>query len=188
MFFVHLVNRLKTVLKVDNKPKYLFPIWEFKVKTDDMNYGIFRWSTKSQRRPWTKLAMTFVQWVKVSDISSNLSPWCLIDNPANFLHLQVLSVQQLYRISTMYWDDKYSTHSVSNEVCYIDSVSLSLDLFLFIGLKFCGLIGCCNNERNGQQRLSESCIKFIFVGWWSMVCFLQRTKKRKSPYEILLQK
>eukprot|EP01018_Ginkgo_biloba_P007926 Gb_22496 [translate_table: standard] len=28
----------------------------------------------------------------------------------------VLSVQQLYRISTMYWDDKYGTQSVSNEV------------------------------------------------------------------------
>ena len=30
--------------------------------------------------------------------------------------LQVLSIQQLYRISTMYWDDKYGTHSVSSEV------------------------------------------------------------------------
>eukprot|EP01018_Ginkgo_biloba_P007667 Gb_30020 [translate_table: standard] len=28
----------------------------------------------------------------------------------------VLSIQQLYRISTMYWDDKYGTQSVSNEV------------------------------------------------------------------------
>ncbi|KAK4273572.1 hypothetical protein QN277_021949 [Acacia crassicarpa] len=28
----------------------------------------------------------------------------------------VLSVQQLYRISTMYWDDKYGTHSLSNDV------------------------------------------------------------------------
>jgi myosin-5 len=28
----------------------------------------------------------------------------------------VLSIQQLYRISTMYWDDKYGTHSVSTEV------------------------------------------------------------------------
>ncbi|XP_074572388.1 myosin-11-like isoform X2 [Curcuma longa] len=28
----------------------------------------------------------------------------------------VLGVQQLYRISTMYWDDKYGTHSVSPEV------------------------------------------------------------------------
>ncbi|GKV11989.1 hypothetical protein SLEP1_g23195 [Rubroshorea leprosula] len=27
-----------------------------------------------------------------------------------------LSIQQLYRISTMYWDDKYGTHSVSSEV------------------------------------------------------------------------
>ncbi|KAL4195257.1 hypothetical protein AMTRI_Chr05g63720 [Amborella trichopoda] len=28
----------------------------------------------------------------------------------------VLSIQQIYRISTMYWDDKYGTHSVSSEV------------------------------------------------------------------------
>ncbi|CAI9781244.1 unnamed protein product [Fraxinus pennsylvanica] len=28
----------------------------------------------------------------------------------------VLSVQQLYRISTMYWDDKYGTHSLSQDV------------------------------------------------------------------------
>ncbi|CAH2038541.1 unnamed protein product [Thlaspi arvense] len=28
----------------------------------------------------------------------------------------VLSIQQLYRISTMYWDDKYGTHSVSGDV------------------------------------------------------------------------
>ncbi|CAN6478842.1 unnamed protein product [Victoria cruziana] len=28
----------------------------------------------------------------------------------------VLSIQQLYRISTMYWDDKYGTHSLSSEV------------------------------------------------------------------------
>ena len=27
-----------------------------------------------------------------------------------------LSVQQLYRISTMYWDDKYGTETVSGEV------------------------------------------------------------------------
>jgi myosin V len=27
-----------------------------------------------------------------------------------------LSVQQLYRISTMYWDDKYNTETVSGEV------------------------------------------------------------------------
>ncbi|KAK4407196.1 Myosin-9 [Sesamum angolense] len=28
----------------------------------------------------------------------------------------VLSIQQLYRISTMYWDDKYGTHSLSQDV------------------------------------------------------------------------
>ncbi|KAL3520939.1 hypothetical protein ACH5RR_019088 [Cinchona calisaya] len=38
----------------------------------------------------------------LDEISHNLCP--------------VLSVQQLYRISTMYWDDKYGTHSVSSEV------------------------------------------------------------------------
>ncbi|XP_034218182.1 myosin-11 isoform X2 [Prunus dulcis] len=30
----------------------------------------------------------------------------------------VLSIQQLYRISTMYWDDKYGTHSVSSDVSF----------------------------------------------------------------------
>ncbi|KAF3651263.1 Myosin-5 [Capsicum annuum] len=36
----------------------------------------------------------------------------------------VLSIQQLYRISTMYWDDKYGTHSVSSDV--ISSMRLSM--------------------------------------------------------------
>lgn len=35
------------------------------------------------------------------------------------LLLQVLSIQQLYRISTMYWDDKYGTHSVSSDVSWV---------------------------------------------------------------------
>jgi myosin-5 len=30
--------------------------------------------------------------------------------------MQGLSVQQLYKISTQYWDDKYNTESVSEEV------------------------------------------------------------------------
>ncbi|XP_057550107.1 myosin-9-like [Amaranthus tricolor] len=38
----------------------------------------------------------------LDEISRNLCP--------------VLSIQQLYRISTMYWDDRYGTHSVSPEV------------------------------------------------------------------------
>ena len=28
----------------------------------------------------------------------------------------MLSVQQLYRISTMYWDDRYNTETVAHEV------------------------------------------------------------------------
>lgn len=31
-------------------------------------------------------------------------------------NMQVLSVQQLYKICTQYWDDKYNTESVSEEV------------------------------------------------------------------------
>ena len=30
----------------------------------------------------------------------------------------VLSVQQLYRISTMYWDDRYNTETVSHEASF----------------------------------------------------------------------
>lgn len=36
---------------------------------------------------------------------------------------QALSVQQLYRISTMYWDDKYGTHSVSSDVSHQYGIS-----------------------------------------------------------------
>nr|POF25144.1 myosin-5 [Quercus suber] len=36
----------------------------------------------------------------------------------------VLSIQQLYRISTMYWDDKYGTHSVSTDVVFISGFSV----------------------------------------------------------------
>jgi len=40
--------------------------------------------------------------------------------------VQVLSIQQLYRISTMYWDDKYGTHSVSSDVSFYRKVLLKL--------------------------------------------------------------
>ncbi|XP_052193140.1 myosin-11-like [Diospyros lotus] len=39
----------------------------------------------------------------------------------------VLSIQQLYRISTMYWDDKYGTHSVSLNVISSMRVSMTED-------------------------------------------------------------
>lgn len=37
---------------------------------------------------------------------------------------QILSIQQLYRISTMYWDDKYGTHSVSLDVSALSTSQL----------------------------------------------------------------
>ncbi|KAL8137294.1 hypothetical protein V2J09_003295 [Rumex salicifolius] len=39
----------------------------------------------------------------------------------------VLSIQQLYRISTMYWDDKYGTHSLSPEVLASMKASMTED-------------------------------------------------------------
>ncbi|KAJ0074872.1 hypothetical protein Patl1_33585 [Pistacia atlantica] len=39
----------------------------------------------------------------------------------------VLSIQQLYRISTMYWDDKYGTHSVSSDVISTMRVMMTED-------------------------------------------------------------
>ncbi|KAK4774724.1 hypothetical protein SAY86_009659 [Trapa natans] len=39
----------------------------------------------------------------------------------------VLSIQQLYRISTMYWDDKYGTHSVSSDVISTMKVMMTED-------------------------------------------------------------
>ncbi|PKI35332.1 hypothetical protein CRG98_044282, partial [Punica granatum] len=39
----------------------------------------------------------------------------------------VLSIQQLYRISTMYWDDKYGTHTVSTDVISTMRVMMTED-------------------------------------------------------------
>jgi len=45
--------------------------------------------------------------------------------------MQVLSVQQLYKICTQYWDDKYNTESVSEEVIR-ESIFLMLkDIVIF---------------------------------------------------------
>lgn len=49
------------------------------------------------------------------EITKDLCPVGSLLNSPVFL-LQVLSIQQLYRINTMYWDDKYGTHSVSTDV------------------------------------------------------------------------
>ncbi|CAL9157727.1 myosin-17-like [Musa acuminata AAA Group] len=48
----------------------------------------------------------------------------------------VLSIQQLYRISTMYWDDKYGTHSVSSEVISSMRVMMTEDSNSAVGSSF----------------------------------------------------
>jgi len=67
-----------------------------------------------------KLQRSFVLWVPSSFLSTILE--LTLDNvsltKSNILLIQVLSIQQLYRISTMYWDDKYGTHSVSSDVSF----------------------------------------------------------------------
>ncbi|KAL0299089.1 UNVERIFIED_CONTAM: Myosin-11 [Sesamum radiatum] len=42
------------------------------------------------------------------------SAWDELKHIRQAIGFLVLSIQQLYRISTMYWDDKYGTHSVSS--------------------------------------------------------------------------
>ncbi|KAJ6973976.1 Myosin family protein with Dil domain [Populus alba x Populus x berolinensis] len=43
------------------------------------------------------------------------SAWDELKHIRQAIGFLVLSIQQLYRISTMYWDDKYGTHSVSTD-------------------------------------------------------------------------
>jgi myosin-5 len=40
----------------------------------------------------------------------------------------ILSVQQLYRICTLYWDDSYNTRSVSQDVCFSVEIALVFSL------------------------------------------------------------
>ena len=56
----------------------------------------------------------------------------------------MLSVQQLYRISTMYWDDRYNTETVAHEVR-----SSELDN-----------LGCCNL---GAERTLSSTLKALMA-------------------------
>ncbi|PRQ41761.1 putative Dilute domain-containing protein [Rosa chinensis] len=44
------------------------------------------------------------------------SAWDELKHIRQAIGFLVLSIQQLYRMSTMYWDDKYGTHSVSSDV------------------------------------------------------------------------
>ncbi|KAF5781832.1 hypothetical protein HanRHA438_Chr11g0501281 [Helianthus annuus] len=44
------------------------------------------------------------------------SAWDELEHIRQAIGFLVLSLHQLYRISTMYWDDKYGTQSVSADV------------------------------------------------------------------------
>lgn len=52
----------------------------------------------------------------------------------------VLSVQQLYRISTMYWDDRYNTETVAHEVRTFSRCRMHLTL-LTTGLSAQAAVG-----------------------------------------------
>ncbi|GAB2287440.1 hypothetical protein Dimus_021817 [Dionaea muscipula] len=61
-------------------------------------------------------------WDELKHIRQAIGFLVIHQKPKKTLHeisrdlCPVLSIQQLYRISTMYWDDKYGTHSVSPDV------------------------------------------------------------------------
>lgn len=61
-------------------------------------------------------------WDELKHIRQAIGFLVIHQKPKKSLHeishdlCPVLSIQQLYRISTMYWDDKYGTHSVNPEV------------------------------------------------------------------------
>jgi hypothetical protein len=79
---------------------------------------------------------------------------------------QALTVRQIYRISTMYWDDKYGTQSVSNEASFIFSSS-SVDLCNILShmiLNLIGVAGGCSNEGDLEQGQSEFDLQFLLVG------------------------
>jgi hypothetical protein len=79
---------------------------------------------------------------------------------------QALTVRQIYRISTMYWDDKYGTQSVSNEAsCVFSSSSVNLcNMLSHTVLNLIGVAGGCSNEGDLEQGQSEFDLQFLLVG------------------------
>lgn len=75
--------------------------------------------TRRRRRPSMRSPTTCARYPPPplpSASSALVCPWRLFSSPQPPLPRQVLSIQQLYRISTMYWDDMHGTHSVSSDV------------------------------------------------------------------------
>ncbi|KAK1312173.1 hypothetical protein QJS10_CPA07g00336 [Acorus calamus] len=68
-------------------------------------YGMIRDNLKKEISPLLGLCIQYAGTV-----------WDELKHIRQAVGFLVLSIQQLYRISTMYWDDKYGTHSVSSEV------------------------------------------------------------------------
>ncbi|KAL8511391.1 hypothetical protein ACS0TY_017976 [Phlomoides rotata] len=55
-----------------------------------------------------------------------------------------LTVRQIYRISTMYWDDKYGTQSVSNEA---SDLNIYVSFLWQFNTELCWTAGClCLNK------------------------------------------
>ena len=77
----------------------------------------------------------------------------------SLLQLQILSVQQLYRICTLYWDGNYNTRSVSPDV------SLCL---------------CCLRSHPKEHPWSGKCfwltLKFFFRSFQAWGCLWPRTR------------
>lgn len=72
-----------------------------------------------------RLGRTFVRYDSLACVCLNFMLSCHWRQGQPFnsqtqlivINIQALTVRQIYRISTMYWDDKYGTQSVSNEAC-----------------------------------------------------------------------
>ena len=77
-------------------------------------------------KPWLlpTITLSHLLWPRLQEIQGELCP--------------DLSVQQLYRISTMYWDDKYNTETVSGEVLQQMRTLMQArpPLSLFLGFPF----------------------------------------------------
>jgi hypothetical protein len=84
----------------------------------------------------------------------------------------VLSIQQLYRISTMYWDDKYNTETVSSEVRGHNCSALGVLLGLcWLQLHQIVQSARCTGTTNTTHRLSAArCVVGMSRGRRAGIC------------------
>nr|GMC65451.1 myosin-17-like [Ipomoea batatas] len=85
----------------------------------EAKYPCFAVQAKS---PYARLSENSLAWDELKHIREAVGFLVIHQKPKKTLHeitnelCPVLSIQQLYRISTMYWDDKYGTRTVSSDV------------------------------------------------------------------------